>query len=146
MGFVTVALQNSKTHVSVKSGLTKDDGSFTLKAPSDNTYQAVFVSVGYRDKVVQVSGTNAEINIGKISLSVSSSQLKEVSITAARPLMKQEVDRISYDIQADPDSKALSVLDMMRKVPLLSVDGNDNIKLKGSGNYKILINVKLPIS
>ena len=56
--------------------------------------------------------------------------------------MKQEVDRISYDVQADPDSKALSVLDMMRKVPLLSVDGNDNIQLKGSGNYKILINGK----
>ncbi|MGH7238319.1 MAG: TonB-dependent receptor, partial [Candidatus Saccharimonadales bacterium] len=54
--------------------------------------------------------------------------------------MKQEVDRISYDVQADPESKALTALDMMRKVPLLSVDANDNIKLKGSGNYKILIN------
>jgi hypothetical protein len=142
MGFVTVALQNSKTHAGVKSGLTKDDGSFSLKAPSDNTYEAVFVFVGYRNKIVPVNGTGTAINIGKVPLSASTNQMKEVSVTAARPLMKQEVDRISYDIQADPDSKALSVLDMMRKVPLLSVDGNDNIKLKGSGNYKILINGK----
>ena len=142
MGFVTVALQNSKTHAGVKSGLTKDDGSFSLKAPSDNTYDAVFVFVGYRNKIVPVSGTGTAINIGRVSLSASTNQMKEVSISAARPLMKQEVDRISYDIQADPDSKALSVLDMMRKVPLLSIDGNDNIKLKGSGNYKILINGK----
>jgi hypothetical protein len=142
MGFVTVALQNSKTHAGVKSGLTKDDGSFSLKAPSDNTYEAVFVFVGYRNKIVPINGTGATINIGKVSLSASTNQMKEVSVTAARPLMKQEVDRISYDIQADPDSKALSVLDMMRKVPLLSIDGNDNIKLKGSGNYKILINGK----
>ena len=56
--------------------------------------------------------------------------------------MKQEVDRISYDVQADPESKALTGLDMMRKVPLLSVDANDNIKLKGNGNYKILVNGK----
>jgi hypothetical protein len=36
-----------------------------------------------------------------------SKQLKEVAITAARPLMKQEVDRISYDVLADPESKAI---------------------------------------
>jgi outer membrane receptor for ferrienterochelin and colicin len=98
--------------------------------------------VGYGNKTIAVNGNGPDVNIGKVSLAASSSQLKEVSVTAARPLMKQEVDRISYDIQADPDSKALSVLDMMRKVPLLTVDGNDNIQLKGSGNYKILINGK----
>lgn len=142
MGFVTVALKNAKTHEGVKSALTADDGTFTLKASADNTYEIVFVFVGYKNKIVPVTGTGATINVGRIILPASSSQLKEVAITAARPLMKQEVDRISYDVQADPESKALSALDMMRKVPLLTVDGNDNIKLKGSGNYKILINGK----
>jgi len=142
MGYVTVAVQDSKTHAGVKSGLTKDDGSFSLKAPAGSSYEAVFVFVGYHNKIVPLAASGSAINVGKISLAASASQLKEVSVTAARPLMKQEVDRISYDIQADPDSKALSVLDMMRKVPLLTVDGNDNIQLKGSGNYKILINGK----
>ncbi len=142
MGFVTVALQDAKTHNGVKSSLTKDDGTFSIKAPAGNTYEIVFVFVGYRNKIIPVNSAGNTIDVGKITLSPSSSQLKEVSVTAARPLMKQEVDRISYDIQADPDSKALSVLDMMRKVPLLTVDGNDNIQLKGSANYKILINGK----
>ncbi|MBS1526086.1 MAG: TonB-dependent receptor [Bacteroidetes bacterium] len=142
MGFVTVALLNSKTHAGVKSALSKDDGSFALSAPADNNYDVVFVFVGYRNKTVAVPESRGPVDLGKIFLAPASNQLKEVSVTAARPLMKQEVDRITYDIQADPDSKALSVLDMMRKVPLLSVDGNDNIQLKGSGNYKILINGK----
>lgn len=142
MGYVTVAIQDSKTHTGVKSGLTKEDGTFSVKAPAGKTYEAVLVFVGYGNKTIAVNGKGSDVNIGKVSLAASSSQLKEVSVTAARPLMKQEVDRISYDIQADPDSKALSVLDMMRKVPLLTVDGNDNIQLKGSGNYKILINGK----
>ncbi len=142
MGFVTVALQDSKTHTGVKSGLTKEDGSFSLKAPAGNSYEAILVYMGYKNKTVPVPGAGTNADLGKILLSASSSQLKEVSVSAVRPLMKQEVDRITYDIQADPDSKALSVLDMMRKVPLLSVDGNDNIQLKGSGNYKILINGK----
>lgn len=142
MGFVTVALQNSKTHAGVKSGLTKDNGSFTFVAPAGNTYEVAFVFVGYKSKVLPVQATGVTVNIGKIMLSASSNQLKEVSVTAARPLMKQEVDRITYDVQADPESRELSALDMMRKVPLLTVDGNDNIQLKGSGNYKILINGK----
>ena len=142
MGYVTVAIQDSKTHIGVKSGLTKDDGTFSFKAPAGKIYEAVLVFVGYRNKTITINGNGTDFNVGRVSIAASSSQLKEVSVTAARPLMKQEVDRISYDIQADPDNKALSVLDMMRKVPLLTVDGNDNIQLKGSGNYKILINGK----
>src|SRR5579863_354876 len=142
MGFVTVALQNAKTHQAVKSGLTKDDGSFSLRTTSAGPFELALVFVGYKSKVIPVNGSTSDVSIGKILLQPSSNQLQEVSVTAAKPLMKQEVDRITYDVQADPDSKALSVLDMMRKVPLLSVDGNDNIQLKGSGNYKILINGK----
>jgi len=142
LGYVTVTLQDAATKQSIKAGLSKDDGSFELKAALGKTYQLALVSVGYKSKVVNITSTGPDINIGKILLPVSSNQLNEVSVTAARPIMKQEVDRISYDVQADPDNKALSVLDMMRKVPLLSVDGNDNIQLKGSGNYKILINGK----
>jgi ferric enterobactin receptor len=48
-----------------------------------------------------------------------------------KPIVKQEVDKLTYDLKADPDSKSNSVLEMMRKVPLLSVDGEDNFLLKG---------------
>ncbi|HZY35520.1 MAG TPA: TonB-dependent receptor plug domain-containing protein, partial [Mucilaginibacter sp.] len=142
LGYVTVSLLDATTKQSVKAGLSKDDGSFELKAPAGKTYQLALVSVGYKGKTVNLVGTGTALDAGKILMSASSKQLSEVSVTAAKPLMKQEVDRITYDVQADPDSKALDVLDMMRKVPLLSVDGNDNIQLKGSGNYKILINGK----
>jgi outer membrane receptor protein involved in Fe transport len=142
LSYVTVALQDAKTLKSVNGGLTKDDGSFELKGTFGRSYQVAFASVGYKSKIVQITGTETEINIGRILLSVSSNELKEISITAVRPLMKQEVDRISYDVQADPESKAVTALDMMRKVPLLSVDADENVKLKGSGNYKILINGK----
>lgn len=140
ISFVTVALQNAKTHQAVKSSLTRDDGSFSLRTNSAGPFELALVFVGYKSKVIPVAGSAGDISVGKILLQPSSNQLQEVSVTAAKPLMKQEVDRITYDIQADPDSKQQTVLDMMRKVPLLSVDANDNILLKGSGNYKILIN------
>jgi outer membrane receptor protein involved in Fe transport len=142
LDFVTAALQDAKTKLPVKSTLTKDDGSFELTAPAGKSYQLVLAFVGYNTKLITITDTLGNTDAGKIILSASNKTLNEVSISAVKPLMKREVDRISYDVQADPESKALSALDMMRKVPLLSVDASDNIKLKGNGNYKILINGK----
>jgi outer membrane receptor protein involved in Fe transport len=142
LGYATVMLLDAKTQQSVKGGLTKDDGSFELKSVQGKDYQLTIASVGYKNKVVNIKNAPADVDAGKLLLTPSNNELKEVSITAIKPLMKQEVDRISYDVAADPESKALDALDMIRKVPLLSVDANDNIKLKGSGNYKILINGK----
>jgi hypothetical protein len=109
LGYITVALLDATTRQSVKGALTKNDGGFELKAPAGKAYQLTFVAVGYKNKVVNVSGADAAVDVGKVLLSVSSKELNEVSVTAQKPLMKQEVDRISYDVQADPDSKALSV-------------------------------------
>src|SRR6185437_14730358 len=142
LGYVTVALLDAATQKSVRGGLTGDDGSFQLKSVTGKAYQLSLVSVGYKSKVLKISGTDAVIDLGRVMLSPSSNQLNEVAVTAVKPLMKRDVDGITYDVQSDPDSQALSVLDMMRKVPLISVDGNDNIKLRGNGNYKILINGK----
>lgn len=140
MSFVTIAVIDATTKKPVKSTLTKDDGTFILKGIIAQTYTISFVFVGYQSKSQQIVGiADTKVNI---SLKPSNSQLKEVAVTAVKPLMKQEVDRLSYDVQADPESKAITALDMMRKVPLLSVDASDEIKLRGSGSYKILLNGK----
>ena len=67
-------------------------------------------------------------------------ELEGVEIKAQRQLIKQEVDRIGYDVQADDESKTQTVLDMLRKVPMVTVDGQDNILVKGNSNFKIYKN------
>ena len=69
-----------------------------------------------------------------------SKELEGVEIKAQRQLIKQEVDRIGYDVQADDESKTQTVLDMLRKVPMVTVDGQDNILVKGNSNFKIYKN------
>lgn len=72
----------------------------------------------------------------------SSRQLKEVSIKGRRPLIRQEIDRISYDVQRDAESKLLSAKQLMAKIPLLSLDAEGKIRLRGSASYRVLINGK----
>ena len=69
--------------------------------------------------------------------------LDGITVTAQRQLIKQDIDRIGYDVQADEDSKTENVLDMLRKVPMVTIDGEDNILVKGNSNYKIYKNSHL---
>lgn len=142
IGYATASLLNAQTQQPVKAGLTREDGSFELKAAAGKNYKLTIVSIGYQTKTLLIASAGKEINTGKIMMQPSSNQLKEVSVTAVKPLIKQEIDRITYDVQADPETKTQNVLDMLRKVPLVTVDANDNIQLKGQSNYKILINGK----
>ena len=142
LSYATVALVDATTNAPVKSTFTKDDGSFILTGVAIKAYKLTVINVGYGSKTINIANPTATTDVGKLLLSSASSQLGEVTVTAVKPLMKREVDRLSYDVQADPESKVLTVLDLMRKVPLLSVDASDNIKLQGNTNYKILINGK----
>ena len=67
-------------------------------------------------------------------------ELEGVTIKAQRQLIKQDIDRVGYDVQADEESKTQTVLDMLRKVPMVTVDGEDNIKVKGNSSFKIYKN------
>ena len=67
-------------------------------------------------------------------------ELEGVTVKAQRQLIKQDIDRIGYDVQADEESKTQTVLDMLRKVPMVTVDGEDNIKVKGNSSFKIYKN------
>ncbi len=67
-------------------------------------------------------------------------ELEGVVVKAQKQLIKQEIDRIGYDVQADEESKTQTVMDMLRKVPMVTVDGQDNILVKGNSSYKIYKN------
>ncbi|MCH5307755.1 MAG: TonB-dependent receptor [Prevotella sp.] len=67
-------------------------------------------------------------------------ELKEVTVTTQRQLIKQEIDRIGYNVQADAEAKTQTVMDMLRKVPMVTVDGQDNITVKGNSNFRVYKN------
>ncbi|WP_159471459.1 outer membrane beta-barrel family protein [Dyadobacter sp. 3J3] len=144
LDFITVNLLSDKG-IPIKADYTKTDGSFSFTTLPFQKYAIVLIGVGYKNKTINIEfsdSTKRNVDLGKLILTSQSVGLKEVTVTAAKQIVKQEVDRISYDLQADPESKVFSVLDMMRKVPLLSLDADNNILLKGNSDFKILINGK----
>ena len=66
--------------------------------------------------------------------------LDEVVITSQRQLVKSEADKLTYDVQGDDESKTKTIMEMLRKVPMVTVDGEDNIRVNGSSDFKIYKN------
>ncbi|HTM99604.1 MAG TPA: outer membrane beta-barrel protein, partial [Pedobacter sp.] len=139
INLATIILKNDKK-VQVKSVLSATDGSFILTGLANGVYSLSIIHVGYQTKIHPITLSGSSKVLGTIALIPNATQLKGVTVTGDKPLIKQEIDRISYDMKADPESKVNSVLEMMRKVPLLSLDADDNIQLQGNSNYKILVN------
>ena len=68
-----------------------------------------------------------------------SKELDGVTVVHQKRLVKMEVDKMTYNVSEDKDSKSKTVLDMLRKVPMVTVDGEDNITVTGSSSFKILV-------
>lgn len=69
-------------------------------------------------------------------------QLDEFVIEAKKDIVKSDGAKLTYSLDDDDSSKGQTLLDALRKVPMVSVDGQDNIYIKGSQNFKIFVNGK----
>lgn len=92
--------------------------------------------------VISLTNAYGQVQPDTIKADTSSRQLSEVKIKTARSLVRQEIDKLSYDVQGDPERHALNALEIMGKVPMLSIDAGGNITLRGNSSYRILINGK----
>jgi outer membrane receptor protein involved in Fe transport len=68
--------------------------------------------------------------------------LKEVIIDGKRALIEEKLDRTVYNVERDKSLTGGDATDALRRVPLLSVDIDGNVTLRGSANIKVLINNK----
>jgi ferric enterobactin receptor len=140
LDLVTVYLKTEKDSL-LKTRVSKANGSFEFENLPSKKYNLIIVSAGYQSKIITIDN-KATIDLGTIYISKRVNNLKEVEIKGDRPIIQQKADRLIYDMQADPESKVNNVLSMIHKIPYLSVDADDNVLLKGSSSFKILINGK----
>jgi hypothetical protein len=138
--FATVIIKNDT--VKVKTAQACDaSGRFSIKLNTPARYTLIVSSVGYKELNMPLKISGPATDLGKISLE-EGVVLKEVTITAQKPLVKVDPDKIVYSMEADPEAQTNNVLEMLKKVPLVTVDGDENITVNGQSNFKVLVNGK----
>ncbi len=139
--FATVSIKNKATGTE-KKGLTDKNGDFLFEKLSPGSYEMGIITTGYQPVAITTQLSDSLqyiVDLGKIIVAQKVKQLKEVMVVTKKPLITQEIDRINYNVQEDPDSKTMNMLDMLRKVPFISVTGEDQVLFKGNSNFRVLL-------
>lgn len=123
----------------VRSVLTDDDGRFDTGLPGEGGYRLTVSMLG---KVTAVRDFTARgrTDLGTLCLADDVETLDEVAVTAKKPLVRVEAGKIAYSVEDDPQAASSTASEMLRKVPMLSVDGDGNVSLAGSKNFKVYVN------
>lgn len=142
--YATISVSREATPANnLKKFSTREDGSFsTTLTPGKYLFLFQFVGMNELTKSVDVTSSQNPLELGEILLTEGATELDELKVTAQKPLVKVEIDKLTYSAKDDPESSTSNVLDLLRKVPLVTVDGEEEIQLKGSSNFKIYLNGK----
>lgn len=114
----------------VKMAVTDKDGAFKEWLQTPGNYTLTINAMGRKPIVRQfaVKPDMTAVTLDTLYISDASKQLEGVEIVAQKPLVKADIDKIEYNMEDDPDSKTNSILEMLRKVPLVTVDGEENTR------------------
>lgn len=141
--FANVALYNKATKKAVDGTVADEKGKFSMTRIAEGEYNLVITFIGFTDKTIAVKVEKGkDIDLGVIKLAQNVKQLDEVTVTAEKSMIEEKVDRLVYNAEKDLSAKGGDAADILRKVPMLSVDLDGNLTLRGTSNLRVLINNK----
>lgn len=141
--FASIALFNAADNKAIDGTTADESGKFAIVKVAPGTYKLMISFIGYKDKAVSVKVEKGkDVVLGSIQLASSVQNLAEVTITGEKSLVEEKVDRLVFNAEKDITSKGGDASDLLRKVPMLSVDLDGNVSLRGSSNIRVLINNK----
>lgn len=142
--YATATLISPATKEIVKGEVCNQKGEFTIHKVNKGEYILSVSMLGYdrleTEKLV-VDGKSAVIE-KKIVLRESTELLNDVVVTARKQFIEQSVDKMVINPEASITSASENVYEILRKLPGVTIDNNDNISLKGMQGVKVLIDDK----
>jgi ferric enterobactin receptor len=143
--YASISVIDMKTKKTISGAVSNNKGSFTIDKTPAGMYAITVEFVGYiaftRDSIVVTAGKQ-NIALGTITLSPSSQQLAGVVVTARAPIIENKIDKIVFNAANDVTSQGGVALDILRKVPQVTIDIDGNVELQGNNNIRFLINGK----
>ncbi|UBM60463.1 TonB-dependent receptor [Marinilongibacter aquaticus] len=141
--FAAVALWNASK--AIDGTLTDTQGAFKFQNVAKGTYKVLVSSIGYKAQSIEnvvISSDNQKLDLGNLTLSSDNIQLDEVKVVGQAALVEDKIDRLVYNADKDISNRGGTAENVLRKVPMLSVDLDGNVELRGSENVRVLINNK----
>jgi len=141
--YASVALVDSENKKTIAGAVADLNGDFTITGVPVGKYFLQTSYMGFsatESNPILVNGDKSVINLGEIALEEVAVNLKEVTVQGQRSLIEERVDRTIYNAENDRTTIGGDATDVLRRVPMLSVDLDGNVSMRGSSNILVLIN------
>ncbi len=139
--FANVVLYRLPDSEQVTGTVTDASGSFRLTGVRPGKYFLELSFIGYRTRrVPELECTaDATLDLGRFLMEQAPVPVSGVEATAEKPALSYELDRKVIEVSKLPNASTGTAVDALRNVPSVKVDIEDNVTLRGSSNYKVLI-------
>lgn len=145
VAFCPMVLLNAGDSSQVKGNISDSAGVFVFEKVKPGTYVIKFNAVGYTPR------TSAAFSVDSLSptalpaqvLSISGLNLKEVAVTVYKPTIEFKKGIVIMNVENDLLAKGNSVLDLIKRIPGVLIDAQNNITINGAGGARFLIDDRL---
>ncbi|WP_345256351.1 outer membrane beta-barrel protein [Flaviaesturariibacter amylovorans] len=137
VAFATVNFQEPVKKIS-RTVLSDAGGSYQSSLPPGQ-YVLRITHSSFRKKGRPFKVEGKEVDLGTTPLVPLVKSLAEVTVTARKPLVEQQADRLIYNVEEDPAAQSESASDLLRKTPYVNVDGDGTIQVNGQANFRVLL-------
>jgi len=142
--YASVSIYDLDTDDLISGSITDAEGYFSIdKIPMGNFY-LIIQFIGYEiyknNQISLNTLSGVRMNLGTITLNPKSIDALEVSVTEDMPKIEFETDKLVYTPSGDILASSGSAEDVLNNVPMVLVDQDGSVTLKGSSNVKILVN------
>lgn len=143
IAYATVSLLNQQRDI-VATAFSAENGTFIIGIDKEGNYILEITSVGYRTQEIKIElpASKKETQLGDLLMWTAAAGLQEITVVARRKLIDLRPGMLVYNAENDVTNKGGTAADVLRKTPIINVDAQGNVTMRGSGNLKILINGK----
>jgi ferric enterobactin receptor len=120
-------------------------GLFEIGNIPPGSYTVVVDFIGYapfKKENIVIAANRSQVSFGTIALIPAKETLASVTVTAKSPIIENKIDKIVYNAANDVTSQGGVALDVLKKVPQVTVDIDGNVELQGNSSIRFLINGK----
>ncbi|RYY28862.1 MAG: TonB-dependent receptor [Sphingobacteriaceae bacterium] len=143
--YATVTLLKQGSTSPVNGTVTDSKGNFIIKNIPVGNYQLNVDFIGYQRKTIAsvvISATAVNVPLGSIIIASTQNQLKGVTVVGRAATVENRIDKMVYNAGNDLTAQGGVAIDVLKKVPMVSVDVDGNVELQGNANVRFLINGK----
>ena len=143
IGAGSIAVRRAGDSTFLSGALPKEDGSFRVDGLRPGHYSLRIRAIGFAPVIrndVAITADNPVVDLGAIGLNAVAAKLDATQTVAEREEVVLAPDRTSYSVKNLPAASGGTAIDVLRNIPLVEVDGSNNVSLRGNANVVVQIN------